>query len=184
MSLSAQLWRREMWAKPVQRVLPERRNVYRITHRYSTTKTHHMGFKCLLTCLILHYTVVQHISESWETLLTWLSDLSTFMFLVMLAKDDVEVQKDYCYYINNKTKITCLIMFSGAPTCRCLAGFTGPNCNQRTCENYCKNGGNCTVNRGNQPTCSCPADFLGDQCQYRKYYRKKFHFSHIHWTSA
>uniref|UniRef100_A0A8C2EPV9 Low density lipoprotein receptor-related protein 1Aa n=1 Tax=Cyprinus carpio TaxID=7962 RepID=A0A8C2EPV9_CYPCA len=68
---------------------------------------------------------------------------------------------------NIKTKITCLIIFSGAPTCRCLAGFTGPNCNQRTCENYCKNGGNCTVNRGNQPTCSCPTDFLGDQCQYR-----------------
>uniref|UniRef100_A0A673FZ58 Low-density lipoprotein receptor-related protein 1-like n=1 Tax=Sinocyclocheilus rhinocerous TaxID=307959 RepID=A0A673FZ58_9TELE len=72
-----------------------------------------------------------------------------------------------CYNNINKTKITCLVMFSGAPTCRCLAGFTGPNCNQRTCENYCKNGGNCTVNRGNQPTCSCPADFLGDQCQYR-----------------
>lgn len=55
---------------------------------------------------------------------------------------------------------------SGTPTCRCLAGFTGPNCNKPTCLNYCKNGGNCTVSRGNQPTCSCLTEYLGDQCQY------------------
>lgn len=56
----------------------------------------------------------------------------------------------------------------GSPTCRCLTGFTGPNCNLHTCKDYCKNGGNCTVSAGNQPTCRCPADFLGDQCQYSK----------------
>lgn len=55
---------------------------------------------------------------------------------------------------------------TGSPTCRCLTGFTGPNCDLHTCKEYCKNGGNCTVSIGNQPICRCPADFLGDQCQY------------------
>lgn len=57
-------------------------------------------------------------------------------------------------------------MSTGSPTCRCLTGFTGPNCNQHTCSNYCNNGGKCTVSSGNQPTCQCSHDFLGDQCQY------------------
>lgn len=57
-------------------------------------------------------------------------------------------------------------MSTGSPTCRCLPGFTGPNCNLHTCKNYCMNGGNCSVSAGNQPSCSCPHDFLGDQCQY------------------
>lgn len=55
---------------------------------------------------------------------------------------------------------------AGTPTCRCLTGFTGPNCNLHTCKNYCKNGGNCTVSAGNQPSCQCPAEFLGEKCQY------------------
>uniref|UniRef100_A0A4W5Q8K7 LDL receptor related protein 1 n=1 Tax=Hucho hucho TaxID=62062 RepID=A0A4W5Q8K7_9TELE len=53
-----------------------------------------------------------------------------------------------------------------APTCRCLKGFTGPQCKLHTCQNHCHNGGNCTVSQGNQPTCHCPPEYLGDQCQY------------------
>uniref|UniRef100_A0A4W6FD01 LDL receptor related protein 1 n=1 Tax=Lates calcarifer TaxID=8187 RepID=A0A4W6FD01_LATCA len=63
--------------------------------------------------------------------------------------------------------LSCVCPSTGSPTCRCLTGFTGPNCNLNTCKDYCKNGGNCTVSAGNQPTCRCPPDFLGDQCQYR-----------------
>uniref|UniRef100_A0A8D3BMI9 Low density lipoprotein receptor-related protein 1Ab n=1 Tax=Scophthalmus maximus TaxID=52904 RepID=A0A8D3BMI9_SCOMX len=48
----------------------------------------------------------------------------------------------------------------------CPKGFTGPTCNRHTCQDYCVNGGNCSVNMGNQPTCSCPSEYLGDQCQY------------------
>lgn len=54
----------------------------------------------------------------------------------------------------------------GAPTCRCPTGFTGPNCNQNTCKDYCQNGGSCTVSLGNQPMCQCRDSFVGDQCQY------------------
>uniref|UniRef100_A0A669F8X1 LDL receptor related protein 1 n=1 Tax=Oreochromis niloticus TaxID=8128 RepID=A0A669F8X1_ORENI len=63
-----------------------------------------------------------------------------------------------CYIYNAR--------YCSSPTCRCLTGFTGPNCNLHTCENYCRNKGNCTVSAGNQPTCNCPSGFLGDQCQY------------------
>uniref|UniRef100_A0A671R237 Low-density lipoprotein receptor-related protein 1-like n=1 Tax=Sinocyclocheilus anshuiensis TaxID=1608454 RepID=A0A671R237_9TELE len=66
------------------------------------------------------------------------------------------------FYISN----TFCFVSSGAPTCRCQTGFTGPKCNLHVCNNYCQNGGNCTVNQGNQPTCRCPKGFLGDQCQY------------------
>uniref|UniRef100_A0A6Q2XLQ3 EGF-like domain-containing protein n=1 Tax=Esox lucius TaxID=8010 RepID=A0A6Q2XLQ3_ESOLU len=45
-------------------------------------------------------------------------------------------------------------------------GFTGPQCTLLTCQDYCHNGGNCTVSQGNQPTCSCPGQYHGDQCQY------------------
>uniref|UniRef100_A0A8C1L2N1 Low density lipoprotein receptor-related protein 1Ab n=1 Tax=Cyprinus carpio TaxID=7962 RepID=A0A8C1L2N1_CYPCA len=61
----------------------------------------------------------------------------------------------------------CTFISIGAPTCRCQTGFTGPKCNLHVCNNYCQNGGNCTVNQGNQPTCRCPKGFLGDQCQYK-----------------
>uniref|UniRef100_A0A8C2HX74 Low-density lipoprotein receptor-related protein 1-like n=1 Tax=Cyprinus carpio TaxID=7962 RepID=A0A8C2HX74_CYPCA len=61
----------------------------------------------------------------------------------------------------------CTFISIGAPTCRCQTGFTGPKCNLHVCNNYCQNGGNCTVNQGNQPTCRCPKAFLGDQCQYK-----------------
>uniref|UniRef100_A0A8C7J5Z5 LDL receptor related protein 1 n=1 Tax=Oncorhynchus kisutch TaxID=8019 RepID=A0A8C7J5Z5_ONCKI len=57
-------------------------------------------------------------------------------------------------------------LFSWSPTCRCLKGFTGPQCKLHTCQDYCHNGGNCTVSQGNQPTCRCPPEYLGDQCQY------------------
>uniref|UniRef100_A0AAR2JKN9 EGF-like domain-containing protein n=1 Tax=Pygocentrus nattereri TaxID=42514 RepID=A0AAR2JKN9_PYGNA len=70
-----------------------------------------------------------------------------------------------CIYIISYGRKSCV--FSGSPTCRCRAGFTGPNCNLRTCDNYCQNGGNCTVTRGNQPICRCPGEFQGDQCQFR-----------------
>lgn len=68
----------------------------------------------------------------------------------------------------------CILVFmfsivSGTPTCRCPKGFTGPNCNRQICQDYCLNGGNCSVNTGNQPTCSCPQQYQGDQCQYSKW---------------
>uniref|UniRef100_A0A667YNG9 LDL receptor related protein 1 n=1 Tax=Myripristis murdjan TaxID=586833 RepID=A0A667YNG9_9TELE len=63
------------------------------------------------------------------------------------------------------SNLNCL---PGSPTCRCLQGFTGPNCNRHTCQDYCVNGGNCSVSAGNQPTCSCPPEYQGDQCQYSK----------------
>lgn len=72
----------------------------------------------------------------------------------------------FCTFIFRATSGTLCFLSSGAPTCRCQTGFTGPKCNLYVCNNYCQNGGNCTVNQGNQPTCRCPKGFLGDQCQY------------------
>ncbi len=69
----------------------------------------------------------------------------------------LELHQEHCFFS------------SGAPTCRCQTGFTGPKCNLYVCNNYCQNGGNCTVNQGNQPTCRCPKGFLGDQCQYSEF---------------
>ncbi|KPP78525.1 low-density lipoprotein receptor-related protein 1-like [Scleropages formosus] len=68
-----------------------------------------------------------------------------------------------------KCEWLCLLSPSG-PVCTCPNGRTPDNgtCVERTCKNYCQNGGNCSVNQGNQPTCRCPADFIGDKCQYRK----------------
>lgn len=60
----------------------------------------------------------------------------------------------------------------GKPTCRCMAGFTGPNCERRVCDNYCLNGGTCDVSSGNQPVCRCLAEYTGDRCLYRKYCKR------------
>lgn len=60
----------------------------------------------------------------------------------------------------------------GKPTCRCMTGFTGPNCETRVCENHCLNGGTCDVSHGNQPVCRCLAEYTGDRCLYRKYCKR------------
>lgn len=60
----------------------------------------------------------------------------------------------------------------GKPTCRCVTGFTGPNCERRVCDNHCLNGGTCDVSPGNQPVCRCLAEYTGDRCLYRKYCKR------------
>lgn len=84
------------------------------------------------------------------------------------------------------TSATCLILYGlfflmwthlstpiiGKPTCRCMAGFTGPNCERRVCDHYCLNGGTCDVSPGNQPVCRCLAEYTGDRCLYRKYLKR------------
>uniref|UniRef100_A0A8C2L9E4 Low density lipoprotein receptor-related protein 1Bb n=1 Tax=Cyprinus carpio TaxID=7962 RepID=A0A8C2L9E4_CYPCA len=54
----------------------------------------------------------------------------------------------------------------GKPTCRCVTGFTGPNCERRVCDNHCLNGGTCDISPGNQPVCRCLAEYTGDRCLY------------------
>ncbi len=60
----------------------------------------------------------------------------------------------------------------GKPTCRCVTGFTGPNCERRVCDNHCLNGGTCHISPGNQPVCRCLAEYTGDRCLYRKYCKR------------
>uniref|UniRef100_A0A8C4MYX3 LDL receptor related protein 1B n=1 Tax=Equus asinus asinus TaxID=83772 RepID=A0A8C4MYX3_EQUAS len=55
---------------------------------------------------------------------------------------------------------------TGRPTCSCALGFTGPNCGKTVCENFCQNGGSCSVTAGNQPYCHCQPEHTGDRCQY------------------
>uniref|UniRef100_A0A674B3R5 LDL receptor related protein 1 n=1 Tax=Salmo trutta TaxID=8032 RepID=A0A674B3R5_SALTR len=86
---------------------------------------------------------------------------------LMLEVKSPEFLSPLPVYLCRTMSVLSLPPSPGSPTCRCLTGFTGPNCNLQTCKNYCQNEGNCTVSAGNQPTCRCPADFLGDQCQYR-----------------
>lgn len=56
----------------------------------------------------------------------------------------------------------------GRPTCSCALGFTGPNCGKTVCEDFCQNGGTCSVTAGNQPRCHCQPEHTGDRCQYCK----------------
>lgn len=114
----------------------------------------HVLFKCLVV-----YTVFMLCTEL--PLYYYSLILTAFSGFISLCEELCNIVKShfskvYYYYL----------IFTGSPTCRCLTGFTGPNCNLHTCKDYCKNGGNCTVSTGNQPTCRCPTDFLGDQCQY------------------
>lgn len=44
-------------------------------------------------------------------------------------------------------------------TCHCEEGFTGPRCQERTCDKPCKNGGECV-----DGTCKCPEGYTGPDC--------------------
>jgi len=74
---------------------------------------------------------------------------------------------DFC-----KNSGICLIV-AGAPSCACVAGFTGKNCETAeggavvsdACKNQpCLNGGSCQP-VGDQFKCNCPAGFIGTVCQ-------------------
>ncbi|MBZ3875678.1 Low-density lipoprotein receptor-related protein 1B [Sciurus carolinensis] len=67
------------------------------------------------------------------------------------------------YLINGTCNDDSLL---GRPTCICALGFTGPNCGKTVCEDFCQNGGTCTVTAGNQPFCHCRTEYTGDRCQY------------------
>uniref|UniRef100_A0A672L029 LDL receptor related protein 1 n=1 Tax=Sinocyclocheilus grahami TaxID=75366 RepID=A0A672L029_SINGR len=83
----------------------------------------------------------RHIVPSWPGLCIFISIQGSYA----AARCDTRLSlafRDSCYrYISN----TFGFLSSGAPTCRCQTGFTGPKCNLHVCNNYCHNGGNCTL---------------------------------------
>ncbi|XP_048343554.1 LOW QUALITY PROTEIN: prolow-density lipoprotein receptor-related protein 1 [Sphaerodactylus townsendi] len=53
---------------------------------------------------------------------------------------------------------------NGNVTCTCPDGRIAPSC--LTCDNYCLNGGTCTMNaETSMPKCQCSAEMTGDQCE-------------------
>ena len=51
------------------------------------------------------------------------------------------------------------------PVCSCPPGYNPlTNCATKTCDNYCKNGGKCTLNN-DQWICSCSDLYGGNRCE-------------------
>ncbi|KRX90206.1 Prolow-density lipoprotein receptor-related protein 1 [Trichinella pseudospiralis] len=47
--------------------------------------------------------------------------------------------------------------------CQCKPGYSGTDCGQDLCDDFCKNGGECLRNEST-PRCICPTWFAGDRC--------------------
>ncbi|XP_003371813.1 putative Low-density lipoprotein receptor domain class A [Trichinella spiralis] len=47
--------------------------------------------------------------------------------------------------------------------CQCKPGYSGMDCGQDLCDDFCKNGGECLRNES-MPRCICPTWFAGDRC--------------------
>uniref|UniRef100_A0A182Q847 Protein cueball n=1 Tax=Anopheles farauti TaxID=69004 RepID=A0A182Q847_9DIPT len=67
---------------------------------------------------------------------------------------------DYCY--NGE----CYVEDGERPKCRCKAGYRGERCEEYSCNNYCLNGGRCTLgNETTVPECECDDEFAGKRCE-------------------
>ncbi|XP_053674424.1 protein cueball [Anopheles nili] len=67
---------------------------------------------------------------------------------------------DYCY--NGE----CYVEDGKWPKCRCKAGYRGERCEEYSCNNYCLNGGRCTLgNETTVPECQCEEEFAGKRCE-------------------
>ncbi|XP_308749.5 protein cueball isoform X2 [Anopheles gambiae] len=67
---------------------------------------------------------------------------------------------DYCY--NGE----CYVEDGKRPKCRCKAGYRGERCEEYSCNNYCLNGGHCTLgNETTVPECECGEEFAGQRCE-------------------
>ena len=50
---------------------------------------------------------------------------------------------------------TCSLDAAGRPVCDCTLQFTGPTCEEYTCDNFCLNGGAPTFLRSGAGGCGC-----------------------------
>uniref|UniRef100_A0A6Q2Z0Y6 EGF-like domain-containing protein n=1 Tax=Esox lucius TaxID=8010 RepID=A0A6Q2Z0Y6_ESOLU len=62
-------------------------------------------------------------------------------------------------FLNARKQAKC------SPACRCLTGFTGPNC---SCEGHCLNGGTCLQSASGGRQCRCLPKFMGSTCDVDK----------------
>ncbi|KAG1687419.1 Prolow-density lipoprotein receptor-related protein 1 [Nymphon striatum] len=72
-----------------------------------------------------------------------------------------------CYNNGN-----CYFNEKGKPMCNCTSGFTGDQCDEYRCSNYCKNHGYCSTEKNPKDPdgppllkCRCPAQFIGERCE-------------------
>ncbi|XP_050090380.1 protein cueball [Anopheles aquasalis] len=66
---------------------------------------------------------------------------------------------DYCY--NGECHVE-----GKQPRCRCKPGYRGDRCEEYSCNNYCLNGGQCTLaNDTLVPECRCAEEFSGKRCE-------------------